>query len=198
MMVLKKETTDMHLKKWFDKGMTTQEYIESMQVNQESLLSIFHGYQLSQEAKQVTQASVGKGIKAVVLTADWCGDAMVNIPVFLKLTQNSLMECRFLIRDENLELMDQYLTNGRARSIPIILFMDENGEELAKWGPRAQEIEEVVSSYKTSLPEKDAPTYEKEFKETFLPKMHQLFKEKSTWAAVEKDLLTVFKTFPSL
>ncbi|MED4126774.1 MULTISPECIES: thioredoxin family protein [Shouchella] len=183
----------MNLFEWFKKGMTAQEYVESMQVNQETLRSIYHTYQLSQEAENVTQAVTGKGIKAIVLTADWCGDAMVNIPILLKLANNSLMECRFLIRDENVELMDRYLTNGTARSIPIIIFINEKGEEIAKWGPRAAAVEEIVSNYKALLPEKDSPQYELAFKETFIPKMHQLFKQETTWATIEKDLVQVFR-----
>ena len=40
--------------------------------------------------------------------------------------------------------MDQYLTNGTARSIPIFIFIDEKGEEKAVWGPRAKEVQEIV------------------------------------------------------
>ncbi|TES51420.1 thioredoxin family protein [Shouchella lehensis] len=182
-----------NLLEWFKTGMTAQEYVESMKVNQETFVSIYHAFHLSQEAEKVTQAITGKGLKAIVLTADWCGDAMVNIPILLKLANNSFMECRFLIRDENLELMDRYLTNGTARSIPIVIFINEKGEEVAKWGPRAETVEEIVSKYKAELPEKNSPQYEHAFKETFIPKMHQLFKQETTWTTIENDFVKVFR-----
>ena len=54
-------------------------------------------------------------------------------PIIQRMAEVSQIELRFLIRDENLELMDQYLTNQTARSIPIFIFIDEAGEEKAVW-----------------------------------------------------------------
>src|SRR5690625_6161251 len=53
---------------------------------------------------------------------------MLNIPIFLKIAEIANMPVRFLNRDENLELMDEYLTNGN-RVIPIFIFIDEDGNE---------------------------------------------------------------------
>ena len=49
-----------------------------------------------------------------------------------------------LLRDQNLELMDQYLTNGTSRAIPIFVFIDQNGNERAVWGPRAETVQHFV------------------------------------------------------
>ncbi|WP_370543226.1 thioredoxin family protein [Geomicrobium sp. JCM 19055] len=62
--------------------------------------------------------------------------------------------------------MDQYLTNGTARSIPIFIFIDDEGHEVAKWGPRAPEVQERVSALMSKLPEKTAPNYDEEFKKS--------------------------------
>ena len=43
-------------------------------------------------------------------------------------------------RDENLELMDQFLTNG-GRSIPKLIVYNEKDEVLFDWGPRPQTIQ---------------------------------------------------------
>ncbi len=89
--------------------------------------------------------------------------------------------------------MDQYLTNGKARSIPIIVFLDAEGTELGKWGPRAQEIEKVVSNLKSELPEQGTEEYKHLFKEQFIPKMHKLFLEKETWKQIELDIIETMK-----
>jgi hypothetical protein len=75
----------------------------------------------------------------LVITEGWCGDAAQNIPVIEKIAdQSDLIETRYVLRDENLELMDAYLTNG-ARSIPKLIALDaETLEELGTWGPRPQ------------------------------------------------------------
>ncbi len=73
----------------------------------------------------------------LVITEGWCGDAAQNIPLIEKIAaQSGLIETRYVLRDENLALMDAYLTNN-ARSIPKLIALDaESLEELGTWGPR--------------------------------------------------------------
>lgn len=74
-----------------------------------------------------------------VITEGWCGDAAQNIPIIEKIAaENERIETRYVLRDENLELMDKYLTNN-ARSIPKLICLDaETLEEIGTWGPRPQ------------------------------------------------------------
>ncbi|HQU86641.1 MAG TPA: thioredoxin family protein [Pyrinomonadaceae bacterium] len=75
----------------------------------------------------------------LIITEGWCGDAAQNIPTIEKIAaENENIETRYVLRDENLELMDKYLTNG-GRSIPKLIALDaETFEELGTWGPRPQ------------------------------------------------------------
>lgn len=75
----------------------------------------------------------------LIITEGWCGDAAQNIPTIEKIAaENEFIETRYVLRDENLELMDAYLTNN-ARSIPKLIALDtETLEELGIWGPRPQ------------------------------------------------------------
>lgn len=80
----------------------------------------------------------------LVLTEGWCGDAAQIVPVFDKIVKlNSNIDLKFLLRDENLELMDRYLTNGKSRSIPKLIAVDENFEEMFNWGPRPKVLQEM-------------------------------------------------------
>lgn len=73
----------------------------------------------------------------LTLTEGWCGDAAQNIPVIERIAAESgLIATKYLLRDENPELMDRYLTNG-AKSIPMLLCLDaETLEVLGRWGSR--------------------------------------------------------------
>jgi Thioredoxin len=75
----------------------------------------------------------------LIITEGWCGDAAQNIPTIEKIAaQNDLIQTRYVLRDENLELMDAYLTNN-ARSIPKLIALDaETLEVIGTWGPRPQ------------------------------------------------------------
>jgi hypothetical protein len=81
----------------------------------------------------------------LVLTEGWCGDASQSLPVMKALADlNPLIQVRTLLRDENPELMDRYLTNGVSRSIPRLIAVDPaNGTELFTWGPRPKVLQEA-------------------------------------------------------
>ena len=72
----------------------------------------------------------------LVLSADWCGDAVNTVPVIARLAeQSSSTELRILERDANLDLMDAHLT-GTSRSIPAVIALDGDYVERGWWGPR--------------------------------------------------------------
>jgi len=80
----------------------------------------------------------------VVITEGWCGDAAQSVPVFYALSKlNQKINLQLVLRDQNLELMDKYLTNG-SRSIPkLIVTKTENLEEIFNWGPRPQPLQKI-------------------------------------------------------
>jgi len=81
----------------------------------------------------------------LVISEGWCGDAAHGLPLMEKLAAlNDHIQFRIIMRDENLDVMDAYLTNG-SRSIPKLIMMQaENLEEFARWGPRPQALQEIV------------------------------------------------------
>lgn len=84
--------------------------------------------------------NVGRKMIWLIITEGWCGDAAQNIPTIEKIAAENpeKIETRYVLRDENLDLMDKYLTYN-ARSIPKLVALDaETLEELGTWGPRPQ------------------------------------------------------------
>lgn len=158
-MIIKRDVEKLELKQWFEKGLTTEEYISGMKVNKEKMEHIYEAYTLNEGEKEQAQKIKALGLKAIVISEDWCGDAMLNNPILLRIAQEANIDVRFVLRDQNLEFMDQYLTNGTARSIPIFIFIDENGEEKAVWGPRAAKLQELVTSERSKLPSEDDPDF---------------------------------------
>lgn len=85
----------------------------------------------------------------LVLTESWCGDAAQSLPVINKMASlNKSIDLRITLRDENLELMDEFLTEG-SRSIPKLIVTDkDSGEVLATWGPRPAIAGVMAAEYK--------------------------------------------------
>lgn len=93
----------------------------------------------------------------LIMTEGWCGDAAQNVPAIEKIAAASdNITTRYILRDENLELMDLYLTDG-SRSIPkLIAIDDESGDVLGTWGSRPLAAQLAFEDMKARGIDKDA------------------------------------------
>ncbi len=90
-----------------------------------------------------------KKVTWLVLTESWCGDAAQSMPVMNKMAEMaSGIDFKVVLRDENPELMNAFLTNG-GMSIPkLIAFDSETNQILGDWGPRPTYATQMVDLYK--------------------------------------------------
>lgn len=85
----------------------------------------------------------------LVISEPWCGDAAQTLPFLNKIAQLSgNIDLKIVLRDENLELMNQFLTNG-SQSIPIVIMLDEEMNVIKTFGPRSKAATKLVTDYKT-------------------------------------------------
>lgn len=92
----------------------------------------------------------------MIITENWCGDSAQNLPYLAKIAScNSLIDFRIILRDDNFDIMDLYLTDNKLRSIPKLIAFRKNGEELFQWGPRPKEAQELVHKLKSEGKSKD-------------------------------------------
>jgi len=94
---------------------------------------------------------LGRTVHLLVLNEDWCGDAVNTVPFVARLAEEAGIDLRSLGRDANPDLMDAHLT-GTSRSIPVVMILDENFEELGWWGPRPTQLQEWVLTEGLKLP----------------------------------------------
>ena len=67
---------------------------------------------LSEKATLKTQ-NIQKDFTWLVLTESWCGDAAQTLPLINKFAEaNKKIDLKVVLRDENEDLMNQFLTNG--------------------------------------------------------------------------------------
>jgi hypothetical protein len=101
-------------------------------------------------ARKAVPAGVTR--RFLVIAEDWCGDASNTVPVLAKLVDSVPgLELKVILRDANPDVMDRYLTNG-ARSIPIVIALDESFRELGHWGPRPTELQAWVMANRATMP----------------------------------------------
>ena len=132
------------LKDRFLAAPTFQEYLAGVEENRELWHGIAERVRLPESVLEQDRGLPEKW-HLLALSEDWCGDAVNLLPVLARLADEvDSLELRVLSRDENLDLMDRYLTNGRSRSIPVVILLDEDFVEQGWWGPRPEPIQTWV------------------------------------------------------
>ena len=137
---------------------------------------------ISDETKAVFK-SITEKQTWLVLTEGWCGDAAQNLPVIQKLAaENENIALKIVLRDEYLELMDLFLTNG-GRSIPKVIVLDTQNNVQHTWGPRPTLATEMMTDYKAKNGSIDA-----QFKQDL-----QVWYNKNKGQSVQEDFVNMQK-----
>ena len=117
----------------FEQGLTYDEYKAQMTRNQERFEQNEQTITFSDDDLQFFR-QLPQTVHVLVLAEDWCGDVIANVPIVGRLAaQTGRLNLRVFLRDQNLDLMDQYLKDGQFRSIPVFVFFDEDFRELGHW-----------------------------------------------------------------
>ena len=163
--------------KIFEKGITYEEYIKK---GDRYLERMKNSWTTSKkEINKISQAQISRmNEKMLVLciAENWCGDCANGVPVIAKLA-DVLDNWDFrIIGLNNLfkEMEMEYTTAGRMK-IPIVIFADEDGDEIMRWVERPTRSyhllgmlrnqnlskEEFIEQYKT-LDELNTPSISRE------------------------------------
>ena len=131
-----------------------------------------------QEIKNITAPQTW-----LVLSEGWCGDAAQNLPVIHKIAAlNKNIDLKIVLRDDNIELMDLFLTNG-GRSIPKLIALDKENNVLNTWGPRPTVATKMVEDYKAAHGSLD-----EQFKQDL-----QVWYNKGKGQSVQEDFVKLIK-----
>ena len=139
----------MQLREYFGIGMTPEEYTGLLDEKQRRLHA-HHERRVEIDPTAVDRLRSLGPFKVLVVTEPWCGDSLANLPVIVALCRRAGVELRIVRRDEHIELIDRYLTNG-GRSIPIAIVLDEDFEELFHWGPRPGPAQAIFEEHREEV-----------------------------------------------
>jgi hypothetical protein len=124
-------------------AMEFEEMLATATANQDLWAAVWRRAQVPEGLVQRLGA-IGGAWHFLVLSEDWCGDAVNTVPIVARLAELAgNADLRVLARDSNLDLMDTHLT-GSSRSIPVVIVLDEEFQERAWWGPRPRALQEWV------------------------------------------------------
>ncbi|MFN0031355.1 MAG: thioredoxin family protein [Flavobacteriales bacterium] len=120
----------------------TPALLEYSKLNEQRMNRLDKHFVVREDIAKLLQG-IRKKYTWLVITEGWCGDAAQLLPMLERMTFLNLnISSRYLLRDENPELMDCYVT-GIKRSIPIVICINDQHEELWHWGSRPKEGQKV-------------------------------------------------------
>ncbi len=122
--------------KRFATGLTWKEYVAQMGDTRAVTEANFEKSRLTEEERRFF-GSITQVRYALMLAENWCGDVHRNSPLLAHICEAMPgCELRVFFRDQNLDLTDCFLNNGY-RSIPILVFFDQDWNEIGRWIERA-------------------------------------------------------------
>jgi len=136
----------------FNQGMTYEEYRNQMNRNRERFDETEAAVNLDPADVQAF-SSLPQPLKVLVIAEDWCGDVISNLPVLGKLAaaSNGKLDVRVFLRDQNLDLIDQYLKEGKYRSIPVFVFFDQDFNELGHMIERPASVTQMLAEKRAAI-----------------------------------------------
>ena len=112
----------------YAKGISVDEFINDMQVNKEKFVENIDAFTVTDEDRAFFDANP---VSIAAFGEDWCTDVIQFLPVVAKLARElSSVDVRVFKRDENLDLMQPYLKEGKYQSIPVFVVHDADWNEL--------------------------------------------------------------------
>ena len=116
----------------FAQGLTVAEHVAQMRTNRDAFTRLLAEAPVRPEDREAIATLEGK-IRILVITEDWCPDSLRTIPVLARLVDGlPQVEMRVFLRDDNPDVMDQYLKRGQFRAIPVFAVFDEEMNELGR------------------------------------------------------------------
>ncbi len=168
----------------FEQGKTIAEWMEHIQRNKEKFQYNYDETAIGDDDAAALKALTARDkgpAKMLVLGEDWCPDVVRGLPVLARIAEAAGMEFRAFPRDDNLDIMAEFLKGGEHQSIPTAVFYTRDHEYIAHWTERPAKAEaelgEIQKLFEGLDREKDAQEMRRRYNEFQLGPMWASWRE---------------------
>jgi len=110
----------------FEQGLSYGDFLAGAAVNRDKFEQNYRNPVLTEEDLIFFRKAreLAEGPRRLLAIAEaWCGDVYRELPTAVRITESTGMELRIFLRDENPDIMDEFLSNnGKSRAIPVFAF----------------------------------------------------------------------------
>ena len=142
----------------FEQGLRYEEFLAQAKVNRDKFELYYKDQALI--AADVSffkkAAALPNGpAKILALAEAWCGDVFRELPTAVRIAEATGMDLRIFLRDENPDIMDEFLLNGKARAIPVFVFYTKETHYITHFTERSsgahKELATIVDQVRSQL-----------------------------------------------
>ena len=120
----------------FAQGMTYAQWMDTIDQNQKRFVENYQGTTVSDDdtrAIKELMARPGGPHHCLALGEAWCPDVFRGMPVMARIAEATGLELRTFLRDQNKDIMAEFLHHGEHESIPTLVFYTKDHRYIAHW-----------------------------------------------------------------
>ncbi|MBI1886592.1 MAG: thioredoxin family protein, partial [Chloroflexi bacterium] len=147
----------------------------------------YEGAQLSDDDARALRELVARPegpARCLALGEAWCPDVFRGLPVMARIAEAAGMELRVFKRDDNLDIMNEFLNHGEHQSIPTLVFYTRDHRYLCHWIERPvranEEMHLLREVFEGKTGEEARPAYD-------------AFQEGTVWAGWRQETVRELK-----
>lgn len=125
----------------FAQGLTYAEFLAGAAVNRDKFEHNYNNPVLTEDDFAFFRRAgeqPGGPRKILAIAEAWCGDVYRELPTAVRIAEAAGIELRIFLRDENPDIMDEFVSNnGKSRAIPVFVFYTDGLEYITHFTERS-------------------------------------------------------------
>ena len=150
----------------FEQGYSYEEYLSQIKVNKLRFEQYFGEFDPEkgevERFRNLTQRARGPA-KVLAIGEDWCPDVYRGLPTMAKLADSAGVEVRVFPRDSNLDVMNEFLKEGKYQSIPVFVFYTEGLDYICHWIERPEVADKESAEIESAIREEQPGLDDRQF-----------------------------------
>ena len=138
-------------------GITWEQWMDRIERNKDKFQENYDQTTLNADDVAKIKELVAKAngpVSCLALGEPWCTDVVRGLPVMARLAQETGIDLKIFFRDENLDIMNEFLYKGEYQSIPVFVFYSKDHEYLGHWIERSKKAREEIKTLLNPLTSK--------------------------------------------
>lgn len=142
----------------FEQGLRYDQFLAQAKVNRDKFELYYSNPALTEQDISFFKkcAALPNGpAKVLALAEAWCGDVFRELPTAVRLAEATGMDLRIFLRDENPDIMNEFLLNGKARAIPVFIFYTKDTRYITHFTERSagahKELAAILEQVRSEL-----------------------------------------------